>query len=64
MNSKIILSSGAAVLLVTMALGSLTRADTTVGASGKTFASSAVQCVQNPNVIDPSVYLPVKDAVY
>lgn len=50
MNSKKILSSGVAVFVAVVALGAPVWAATTVqvGASGKTYASSAVQCAANP----------------
>jgi hypothetical protein len=50
MNSKIILSSGAAVFVAVLALGTPVWAVTgvQVGASGKTYASSVVQCALNP----------------
>lgn len=50
MNSKTTLSSGVAAFVAIMALSSSAWAATTVqvGASGKTFASSVVQCAANP----------------
>jgi hypothetical protein len=51
MNSKIILSSAAAVFVAVMALGESARAATSVqvGTSGKSYASSAVECAANPD---------------
>jgi len=50
MNSKIILSSGAAVIVAVMTLGTPVWAATgvQVGASGNTYASSGIQCALNP----------------
>jgi hypothetical protein len=50
MNSKIILSSGAAVFVAVMALGASAQAATgiKVGPSGKTYASSGIQCALHP----------------
>jgi len=47
MNSKIILSSAAAVFVAVMALGAPVWAAT--GSSGKTYASDAVECAANPD---------------
>lgn len=61
MKNKIILSSVVGVLLAFTALGKSAGAATTlqVGASGKTFASSAVQCAPNPTT---GVQSPVVEA--
>jgi hypothetical protein len=50
MDHKIVLSSGVAVIMGVMALATSSWAATTVqvGESGKTFASSAVQCAADP----------------
>jgi hypothetical protein len=50
MNSKIILSSGAAVFVAAMALDAPVWAATGVqiGASGKTYASNGIQCALHP----------------
>ena len=50
MNSKIILSSVAAVFVAVMALGASAQAATgiKVGPSGKTYASSGIQCALHP----------------
>jgi hypothetical protein len=62
MHSKKILCSGVAAFVAVMALSSSARADITVGASGKTFASSALQCAVRYPTTDPAVYSPVVDA--
>ena len=51
MKRKKILSSGVAAFVAVMALGAPAWAATTVqvGASGKTYASSVVQCAANPD---------------
>jgi hypothetical protein len=59
MNHTKILSSGVAAIVAAMALGASSQAATTVqlGESGKTYASSAVQCSADPTtgVLSPVV---------
>jgi hypothetical protein len=69
MNSKKILSSGVAVFVAVMALVPSARAATSiqVGASGKTYASSGVQCALNPiigmaPVVKAGLYNPKNNA--
>jgi hypothetical protein len=61
MNSKKILSLGVATFVTVVALSSSAQAATTVqvGASGKTYASSVVNCAANPTT---GVQSPVVDA--
>lgn len=70
MKSKKILSSGVTAFAAVIALGSSVWAATTVqvGASGKTFASSAVKCAADPTtgelspVIEAGLYNPTTKA--
>lgn len=70
MNSKKILSSGVAAFVAIVALGAPVWAATTiqVGASGKTYASSAVQCAANPTTglqspkVDAGLFNPTSKA--
>jgi hypothetical protein len=61
MNCKKILSSAAAALVavITLDASAQAAADVQIGASGKTFASSAVQCASHP---DTGEMLPVVEA--
>ena len=68
MNRKRIASSGVAALVAVMAFGTYAWAATTVqiGASGKTYASSAVRCAADPNtgqlapVVEAGLFNPKK----
>lgn len=70
MNTKWIVSSGIASIVAAVALGASVAAATAVqvGASGKTFASSAVACAVNPSTgalspaVDAGLYLPKPNA--